>query len=152
GSSNGTWINGIPISRAFLMDGDELRLGGTTLQFVEDRELNAEVASVRPEGIAGIASRAMSPDENEDEGSDSAPNGLNTRLFAPVTDDVKIDVLKDIYLKLKSLYRVFVDVAQAGSLKEMFEAVSRGITISTSIERTVFFLNAEKSGGGWDRY
>jgi len=153
GSSNGTLVNGIPISRIFLMDGDEVRLGGTTLQFAEDRELSAEVGSVRPDAIAGIASRSMSGGGIDEDENPIAPGPLtNTRLFEPVGDDVKVDVLKDIYLKLKSLYRVFIEVAQAGSLKEMFEAVSRGVTISTSIERTVFYLNAEKTGGSWERY
>lgn len=153
GSSNGTLVNGIPISRIFLMDGDELTLGGTVLQFVEERELNAEVGSVRPSAVPGISGYSLSPKISHDEDGESSPDPLShTRLFAPVGDDVKVDVLKDIYLKLKSLYRIFMEVAQAASLKEMFEAMGRGVTLSTSIERTVFFLNAEKSGGGWSRY
>lgn len=151
GSSNGTLVNGIPISRIFLMDGDELQLGGTTLLFVEDRELNAEVGSVRPDSQSGIGAKAFQSADESGEGSSRDPLS-HTKMFAPMGEDVKVDVLKDIYLKLKSLYRIFVEVAQAGSLKEMFEAVSRGVTISTSIERTVFYLNAEKSGGGWERY
>src|SRR5690606_25069685 len=76
----------------------------------------------------------------------------HTRLFSPADEDMKIDALKDIYLKLKSLYRVFLEVAQAGSLKEIFESVGRGVTLSTAVQRMVFFLNAEKSGGGWEHY
>ena len=147
GSSNGTLVNGIPISRIFLMDGDEIQLGGSIFQYVEDRELNAEVGSVRPDSISEISSRALLTADDVS----LTPSGdalSHTKLFAPMADDMKIDVLKDIYLKLKSLYRIFTEVAQAASLKEMFEAVGRGVTISTAIERTVFFLNAEKSGGG----
>jgi DNA-binding NtrC family response regulator len=153
GSSNGTLVNGIPISRTFLMDGDQVTLGGTLLQFIEDLEQSDEVGSVRPHAMRGAVSHNLAPKINREVGEDGQPEPLShTKLFSPVDDDVKIDVLKDIYLKLKSLYRIFMEVAQAGSLKEMFEALGRGVTLSTGIERTVFFLNAEKSGGGWDRY
>ncbi len=155
GSSNGTLVNGIPISRIFLMDGDEVTLGGTVLRFVEDRELSAEVGSVRPDAIAAARTHSFSATGDDDSSitGEVSPDPLShTKLFNPVGDDVKVDVLKDIYLKLKSLYRIFVEVAQAASLKEMFEAVGRGVTLSTPVERIVFFLNAEKTGNGWERY
>ncbi|RMH27305.1 MAG: FHA domain-containing protein, partial [Candidatus Hydrogenedentota bacterium] len=34
-SSNGTFVNGNPISKVFLMDGDEIRVGETVLIYVE---------------------------------------------------------------------------------------------------------------------
>ena len=40
GSSNGTLVNGIPISRAFLMDGDVLTMGITSFLFAEELQLN----------------------------------------------------------------------------------------------------------------
>jgi len=152
GSSNGTLVNGIPISRAFLMDGDVMTLGATTFEFLEERELNDEVGSVRPLSIAGVATRNLAPRVTD---SDAAATGdplTHTKLFSPADEDMKVDVLKDIYLKLKSLYRVFLEVAQAGSLKEIFEAVARGITMSTTVERALFFLNADKTGNGWEEY
>lgn len=152
GSSNGTLVNGIPISRIFLMDGDEVQVGGTTIGFVEERELNVEVGSVRPDNIAGAPKHNLAPDYSGDSGEANLDPLKHTKLFAPVDEDVKVDVLKDIYLKLKSLYRIFVEVAQAGSLKEMFEAVGRGVVLGSAVERVVFLLNAEKGNGGWERY
>lgn len=151
GSSNGTLVNGIPISRIFLMDGDQVQMGGTVFQFLEDRELNAEVGSVRPDNIGGTPRGVPSVPEDSEPITAGDPLS-HTKMFAPMAEDVKVDVLKDIYLKLKSLYRIFMEVAQAASLKEMFEAMGRGITLSTGVERVVFLLNAEKSGGGWERY
>ena len=37
-SSNGTLVNGLPISRIFLMDGDEVQLGSTSLIFSDNRD------------------------------------------------------------------------------------------------------------------
>src|SRR5687767_12843536 len=41
GSSNGTLVNGLPISRIFLMDGDEVTLGGTILVFADPQDDNS---------------------------------------------------------------------------------------------------------------
>ena len=48
GSSNGTYVNGLPISRIFLMDGDEVRFGETVLVFAEGDD-GTDAASM-PEG------------------------------------------------------------------------------------------------------
>lgn len=152
GSSNGTLINGIPISRAFLMDGDILTLGATTFRFADDQALSDEVGSVLPATNDAIAGHNLAPKVYSTGQSDAADPLTHTRLFSPADEDMKIEALKDIYLKLKSLYRIFLEVAQAENLKQIFEALSRGVTLSTRIERTIFFLNAEKTNGGWERY
>jgi pSer/pThr/pTyr-binding forkhead associated (FHA) protein len=153
GSSNGTLVNGIPISRAFLMDGDVVTLGITSFLFAEERQLNDEVGSVRPLAMEASTGHNLAPKIHTTPGSDQSADPLtHTRLFSPADEDMKIDVLKDIYLKLKSLYRVFLEVAQAESLKQIFEAVGRGVTMSTGVERVVFYLNGEKTGSGWEQY
>ena len=43
GSSNGTFVNELPISRVFLMDGDEVRLGETVLVFSEEEGATANM-------------------------------------------------------------------------------------------------------------
>lgn len=152
GSSNGTLVNGVPISRAFLMDGDVVTLGATVFHFVEEMELSDEVGSVRPQGMEAAATHNLAPKTEVSESGSSADPLTHTRLFSPADEDLKIDALKDIYLKLKSLYRIFMEVAQAPSLKQIFEAVARGVTMSTSVQRAVFLLSDEKSSGAWEHY
>jgi Nif-specific regulatory protein len=150
-SSNGTLVNGVPISRIFLMDGDEVRLGSTMLVFADDSEDGRSDDPLVPSrDIASPTPRAAFSQDSL--GSDSADPLSHTQMFDPVSADEKSDVVKEVYVKLKSLYRVFHEVAQAGSLKEMFEAVGRAITLSTGVQRVVYFLNAEKSGGTLQRY
>ncbi|MBX7244863.1 MAG: FHA domain-containing protein, partial [Candidatus Sumerlaeaceae bacterium] len=148
-SSNGTYVNELPISRVFLMDGDEVRLGETILVFCDDsgmgRDFGAMAASsprLRPVSNSGTMPAL----------STTALDELNrTQLFAPIPEDTHASALKEIYLKLKAVYRVFHEVAQAGSLKEMFEAVGRAVTISTGIERITFYLDSTKTGEPWQK-
>jgi two-component system response regulator HydG len=148
-SSNGTLVNGLPISRIFLMDGDEVQLGSTTLVYSDEREgRDITAPGTRREYI-----RPDAPDVPLQGGQPAASHELtHTQLFAPLSEDVQADALKEVYLKLKSLYRVFSEVAQAGSLKEMFEAVGRAATLSTGVERIIFFLPADKTGSSYQRY
>lgn len=156
-SSNGTLVNGIPISRIFLMDGDEVRVGGMTFQFVEDLSTTGDAAAVRPPHASiGSTKTPFAGNANSDSlpipGMDTRDPLHHTQLFDTISEDIKGDTLKEIYLKLKSVYRIFHEVVEAGNLKEMFEAVGRGITLSTRIERVSFFLVADKTGEGFQRY
>lgn len=156
-SSNGTLVNGIPISRIFLMDGDEVRIGGMSFQFVDDLSTTGDAGAVRPSHASiGPSKTPFSGAFNSDSlpipGTDHQDPLSHTRLFDTISEDIKGDTLKEIYLKLKSVYRIFHEVVEAGNLKEMFEAVGRGITLSSRIERVVFFLVADKTGEGFQRY
>jgi two-component system response regulator HydG len=151
-SSNGTFVNELPISRIFLMDGDEVRLGETVLVYSDEGELSRDLAGA-PTASSPRLSSAGAANHGPDAGPSSDADQINqTRLFAAIPEDVHADALKETYLKLKALYRVFHEVAQAQSLKDIFEAVARAVTVSVGAERIIFFLNAEKAGGGWERY
>ena len=149
-SSNGTLVNGLPISRIFLMDGDEVQLGSTSLIFSDNRDNLRDSAIVPIKRSATLEPVSESGSFTGSAGAEDGP--ALTQLFSPLADDVQADALKEVYLKLKSLYRVFAEVAQASSLKEMFEAVGRASTLSTSVERVSFFLCADKTGGGYQKY
>jgi transcriptional regulator with GAF, ATPase, and Fis domain len=145
-SSNGTYVNELPISRVFLMDGDEVRIGETVLVYSDDSEARVN--------LYDRASTAKSSDGEVPRFSrEPAIEQIDqTQLFAPLQDDSAGDALKDIYLKLKTLYRVFHEVAQAQSLKEIFEVVGRALTVGIAAERVIFFLSAEKAGSDWQRF
>ncbi|MGI8908624.1 MAG: sigma 54-interacting transcriptional regulator [Candidatus Sumerlaeaceae bacterium] len=150
-SSNGTLVNGLPISRIFLMDGDEVQLGSTTLVYSDERDGRdvtgaGAVKYLRPEAPE------LPSSEGPGASAGAADQLTHTQLFSPLSEDVQADALKEVYLKLKSLYRVFAEVAQAASLKEMFEAVGRAATLSTGVERVIFFLPADKSGSSYQKY
>jgi len=154
GSSNGTFVNDLPISRTFLMEGDEVRIGGTILVYAEDKEPGRDLPPTRVR--REYARPPADPDKpippaGSDSSSKPADPLSHTQLFAPLTEDVKAEALKEVYNKLKSLYFVFSEVAQAPNLKEMFQAVARVTISSTGVERVIFFLVAEKTGG-FQRY
>lgn len=143
-SSNGTLVNGLPISRVVLLDGDEIRLGETILVFSDPDP-------------GTTASRADWARASQFERTPAvAGDGLgaieHTQLFEPISENAHIDALKEVYLKLKTVYRTFHEVAQSTNLKAVCEAIGRAVTLSTRVERLVVFLNAERSGGEWERY
>lgn len=150
GSSNGTLVNGLPISRIFLMDGDEVTLGGTVLVYA--------AGSGEEAGEISRTGSRVSPLPPAAGGAPQKPGTADgdligrTQLFASVPDETHSEAFKEVYQKLKALYRVLHEVMHATNLKEVFEAVGRAVTLSTAAERVVFFLNAEKSGGSWQRY
>jgi transcriptional regulator with GAF, ATPase, and Fis domain len=147
-SSNGTFVNELPISRILLMDGDEIRLGETVLVFCDAETGGREFAGAPLASMPRFQSAPASP-PTPLEGTEELGR---TQLFAPIPDDMHVEALKEIYLKLKALYRVFQEVSQSDTLSDMFEAVGRALTISTGAERVVFFLNAEKTGETWHKF
>lgn len=147
-SSNGTFVNGLPISRIFLMDGDVVTLGETQLVFVDDDRTHRELAL----NVPAMAPRLRVSDLEGSASADAESQVQHTQLFASIPEDMQAEALKDIYQKLKALYRIFLEVADAPSLKEIFEVVGRAITVSTAGERAIFFLYAETTGEGWQRY
>ncbi len=148
-SSNGTFVNGLPISRIFLMSGDVITLGETELVYVEDgrthREVGLDHSGIMPRVRAAEAGPA-SPQPTDSEVKS------HTQMFESIPEETQTDALKEVYQKLKALYRIFQQVADAPSLKEIFEVIGRAITVSTAAERAVFFLYAEKTSDGWQRY
>ncbi|MCX7017397.1 MAG: sigma 54-interacting transcriptional regulator [Candidatus Sumerlaeota bacterium] len=149
-SSNGTLVNELPISRIFLSDGDEIRLGETVLVYGGGEDETARYSGAAPAAAArwqtgrGQASASAETTAEDDLG--------RTQIFAPLSDDIQSDALKDIHLKLKALYSVFHEVVQAPSLKEVFEKAGRAIVAGAGTERVIFFLSAEKTGEGWYKH
>lgn len=133
-SSNGTFVNELPISQVFLMEGDLVRLGETVLEFSEESPAHDGLAAAQ----SGVP-RAVPP---------AGP----TLVFSSQLGESHALALKETYQKLKSLYWVFPEVAAAANLHDMFDAVGRTLTSSTGVERAIFFLNAEKAGDQWQRF
>ncbi|MGB9691090.1 MAG: sigma 54-interacting transcriptional regulator [Candidatus Sumerlaeaceae bacterium] len=136
-SSNGTFVNNVPISRAFLMDGDEVRIGNTTFQFVSTPSTSSNVdATLSP----SLTISAMEPSANE-------ALDQNTRILRFPSDGVENSILKDTYLKLKTLYRIFLEISQSETLKCAAEAVGRAALLALGFERMIMFLRSEGSSG-----
>ena len=148
-SSNGTFVNGLPISRIFLMDGDVITLGETELVYVDEervpRDLGMDHSGIMPRLRSADSGSAASPSPQGEENP-------HTQIFEAIPEETQTDALKEIYQKLKALYRIFQQVADAPNLKEICELVGRAITVSTAAERAVFFLYADKTSDGWQRY
>jgi two-component system response regulator HydG len=126
GSSNGTFVNGTPISRCFLSDGDEVRLGDTVLVFSEAMA-QEESPSVGAEPLATESAMAGAVGSSSD----------HTTMMASLPDDQNIESLKDIYLKLKSIYSTSAAIAQARDRKGIFECVSRAAVLTARAGRVL---------------
>lgn len=145
-SSNGSLVNGLPVSRIVLSNGDEIQMGQTILVFWDDE---AEQFEATGAPLAAARAPETSTKTPTEPGVESELN--RTRLFAAIPDDLHVDALKDVYLKLKALYRLFMDVAQAQTLKLIAEASARALLVTLGAKRVAFLLNAERSGGSWQR-
>ncbi len=137
-SANGTYVNGVPISRAYLMDGDEIRIGSTVFRF--ESSSHASVG-------APVASKSATLSQTEAslvnrEGEASLDN--NTRLLKVEMPPVSPEMLKEMYLRLKMLFRVSLAVSESNSLREMVEALAQGCVIALGIERIASYQHAKE--------
>jgi Nif-specific regulatory protein len=95
-SDNGTFVNGVPVGRALLLDHDEVRVGPTRLLFVEQVQ-QADL----PEGPRPVAVLERS-EESEDFFIDAATE-VAPRTVEPGSHD-----LKRAYDRLKTLYSLLL--------------------------------------------
>lgn len=137
-SSNGTFVNDVPISRTFLMDGDEIRIGNTVFRFLASSSPSVASDGTLPEQTITIATPTTG-------GSDQAPLDNSTRLLRFETGGAGESTLKDVYLKLKTLYRISLEVLQSTTLDEMLDAIARAAQLAAGIERFLCYLPDEGS-------
>jgi len=91
-SENGTFVNGVPVGRALLLDRDEIKVGSAKLVFVEEIVPGDVPQSLRP---VALLERS---EESEDFFVDVATE-VTPRAAEPATDD-----LQQAYDRLKTLY------------------------------------------------
>lgn len=128
-SSNGTFVNGLPISRIFLMDGDEIRMGETILEYHDsDAAVSGELTK-RPQFslMKTNIKRTM-----------SSSSSMETFLMQP--EEIDVDVLKETYLKLRTINKLLLSLSKCHKPDEAFNSIGEGIILSTPAERVSFFL------------
>jgi len=105
-SDNGTFVNGVPVGRALLLDRDEIRVGSTRLMFVE--EISA--GDVPPPFC--IERGEESEDFFIDAATEAAP-----RPAEPATED-----LQQAYDRLKTLYSLLRSDIESGDGQRRLES------------------------------
>jgi Nif-specific regulatory protein len=143
-SSNGTFVNGVPISRTYLMDGDEVRIGGTVFRFVATPD--AQAGSTVPPA-AEQSSRLVGAVPSAAEASEAN----NTRLLRCSGPEVSADTLKELYLRLKALYRISLEISQSRTLRDMVEAVGQASVVALGVQRLLCFVRNDASGS-WEPF
>jgi len=98
GSDNGTFVNGVPVGRALLLDGDEIRIGSNRFVFAEQPGEGLTPAPVRPVALL----------ERSEEKEDFF---VDTPTEAPETRHLGTDELKRAYERLKTLYGILRNAA-----------------------------------------
>jgi len=133
-SSNGTFVNNIPISRTVLMDNDEIRMGSTVFVF---EDAPSEVGNVSGTECTGLAMPVSSTEEERRDNS--------TRLLPDFQIGIDAGALKEVYLKLKTVYRILSDIAESSSLRSMLEIFSRAALLALGGERVTCYLWSESA-------
>jgi len=122
-SDNGTFVNGIPVVRALLLDRDEVRVGSTRLMFVE------EVAPGDvPPALRTVAVLERS-EESEDFFVDSATE-VAAKGPEPATED-----LQQAYDRLKTLYSLLRPEAEPRDAGRRIEAAMALVRDSIEADR-----------------
>jgi len=122
-SDNGTFVNGIPVGRALLLDRDEVRVGSTRLMFVEE-----VAAGDVPPSFRTVAVLERS-DESEDFFVDTATE-VAPRAAEPATDD-----LQRAYDRLKTLYSLLRPEAEPREVERRIEAALALVRDSIEADR-----------------
>ena len=128
GSSNGTLVNDLPISRIFLMDGDEIKLGDSVLVYYEGK---AE------EGGGETITKSVKIDKHSL--LSALPLGQPTEIFAPLEEEDRIASLKETYLQLRTLYKLIIEMNKAKDLAEIYHKVGNAVLHSLGVDRIAFF-------------
>jgi transcriptional regulator with GAF, ATPase, and Fis domain len=127
GSSNGSFVNDLPINRIFLMDGDEIKIGESFLTFHEGEPESEHFApnqrQVRIEKRALLAAHPM---------------GQPTEIFSRPVDD-QSESLKKTYLQLRTLYKLITDLNLIREPSNMYERIGQVLLLSLGMDRIVFF-------------
>jgi len=128
GSSNGTLVNDLPISRLFLMDGDEIQMGDTVLIYYEGK------------GAEGAGETVAKPVKIDKHSLLSAlPLGQPTEIFTPPAEEDRTSSLKETYLQLRTLYKLISEMNKAKDLAEIYDKVGNGVLHSLGVDRIAFF-------------
>ncbi len=127
GSSNGTFVNGLPISRIFLMDGDEIKMGESILAFFEGEPEDASVETA-PQSL-----------KITDETPLTAHPLIKTEILTPADEKARLDSLKESYLHLHTLNKLISNLTTASNTSEVFQKVGRAVLLSCGVDRIAFF-------------
>ncbi|MBN1901132.1 sigma 54-interacting transcriptional regulator [Candidatus Sumerlaeota bacterium] len=127
GSSNGSYVNDLPINRIFLMDGDEIKMGETILLF---REGESETDHLEPaQRRVRIEKRALLA---------AHPMGQPTEIFTKPVED-QGESLKNAHLQLRTIYKLITDLNTIKDLTNIYQRVGQVLLVSLGMDRIVFF-------------
>ncbi|MFH0794355.1 MAG: sigma 54-interacting transcriptional regulator [bacterium] len=126
GSSNGTYVNSLPVSRIVLLEGDLVRLGETELVFREGHPTSEDL----PE------SPLVRGDEKGLKGEKAAGA---TALYEIPEPAASLEALKNAYLQLKTLHMVVRDLAEMASASEAYRVVGEALLLGSGVERAALF-------------
>jgi len=135
GSSNGTFVNEVPVSRVLLMDGDEIRLGETLMVFHEKKtDEEEERPATLPLEVHTGSSRIRTP----------LAAGQVTAVHQAGGSATPLETLKETYQQLRALYRTLSDMNAAENLNDMFRNVGDAFLISLGVDRVAFYAKSSE--------
>ena len=133
-SDNGTYVNGISVGRALLLDRDEVRVGSTRLMFVEEL-----APGDVPKGLRTVAVLERS-EESEDFFVDAATE-VSPRPAEPATED-----LQQAYDRLKTLYSLLRPETEPREIERRIESALGLVRGAIEADRLTL-LERDPAGG-----
>jgi len=132
GSSNGTHVNGLPITQITLLDGDTVSMGDEVFRYLEEGPIRqARTPAGEPKLKPGSGRMAS-----------LVPPDVTTQHLNLASPAVQLDALHDAYLKLKTLYRGLQSLSAAGTLEDLFRIGAEAILLSTPCDRVAIVLQS----------
>jgi len=147
GSSNGTFLNRVRIQEAVLRDGDELRLGGTTLKFVSDQHEQAAESVATLLGTAGSDSAiqtrtVLDATISTAQSQLAAPEQTDSELRSALARERTVSRVNDALGTLTDLHELF-----GRMLDLIFDVVpaGRGLVLLRDLKTDEFDVEAIKT-------
>ena len=135
GSRNGTWVNGVRVTRALLSGGDSIRIGGVEFEFTLD-DSDTEVDD------APITSESLSTGSTIREKFDLAQTGL----MSLSSEHENLENYREVQQALATIYKIGNMINSTTHLDGLFKLLMDCVLDVTKSERGFLILDEEGRG------
>jgi DNA-binding NtrC family response regulator len=129
GSSNGTFVNGLPVRKTFLNAGDRVEMGDNAFVFY-DSQPEGETAAEGPRVEIDFGRIDQSGRQDE----------LATELQALEDRGALFAALESTYLQLRTLFTLSRELPRAKDASEVFALLARSLQMATGATRAMLWL------------
>ena len=144
GSANGTLVNNRPVHRQVLRPGDEIRLGGTVLEFtpfVDEEKGCEDLKELTP-----LVQPASDHDPRDESTIALAIPAQEVDSLVALPDEAERSTLQKAYLRLAIMYRLINDLVSVTDLRELMDRTAERVLEIIKADRALMMLVDDQSG------